>query len=133
MADTFFETYEQAASYAKQCAQKSGQPVKLERINEEWVVYAPQFSLHPVSNSKPLPNPPPWFKNSFGQESGVPGKVILAQERLEREQRQREYADQKSYDETIKKLPLVPRKNNARLAIDQFHSVSVVANKHLLA
>lgn len=102
MADTFFETYEQAASYAKQCAQKSGQPVKLERRNEEWVVYAPPFSQH--NDSKPLPNPPPWFHDSFGQEYGVPRRVMLAQEKLEREQRQREYADQKAYDETIKDI-----------------------------
>lgn len=104
MTDTFFETYEQAASYAKQCAQKSGQPVKLERRNEEWVVYAPPFSQQPVSDSKPLPNPPPWFNDSFGQEYGVPRRAILAQEKLEREQRQREYADQKTYDETIKSI-----------------------------
>jgi hypothetical protein len=71
MADTFFETYEQAASYAKQCAQKSGQPIKLERRNEEWVVYAPPFSQQPDSDSKPLPNPPPWFNDSFGQESST--------------------------------------------------------------
>lgn len=104
MADAFFETYEQAASYAKQCAQESGQPVKLERRNEEWVVYAPPFSQQPVNVSKPLPNPPPWFNDSFGQEYGVPRRVILAQEKLEREQRQREYADQKTYDETIKSI-----------------------------
>jgi len=29
---------------------------------------------------------------------------MLAQEKLEREQRQREYADQKAYDETIKEI-----------------------------
>lgn len=102
MADAFFETYEQAASYAKQCAQKSGQPVKLERRNEEWVVYAQPFSQH--NDSKPLPNPPPWFHDSFGQEYGVPRRLMLAQEKLEREQRQREYADQKAYDETIKEV-----------------------------
>ena len=100
MTDTFFETYEQAASYAKQCAQKSGQSVKLERRNEKWVVYAPSFSQQPVSDS----NPPPWFNDFFGQEYGVPRRAILAQEKLEREQRQREYADQKTYDETIKTI-----------------------------
>jgi len=44
MADMIFNTYAEAASYAKRRAQESGSSIKLERRNEEWVVCDPDFS-----------------------------------------------------------------------------------------
>lgn len=55
MTDMIFNTYAEAASYAKRRAQESGSSVKMERRNEEWVVYDPGSSQQPVYNHTPSP------------------------------------------------------------------------------
>ncbi len=102
MADTFFETYQEAASYAKLWAQKSGLPVKLERRNQEWVVYTPALPQQRVSPSDVLPTMPPTYDDCLGLSNGIRREEVMAQEALEREQRQQEYAAQKAYERTIR-------------------------------
>ena len=101
MADTLFKTYAEAASYAKRRAQELGSAVRMGRLNEEWVVYDPTSSPRSVSypDHRPTPQPytDPWRPDYWKRR-----EEEAAQEKLEREQRQREYEDQKAYEEAIR-------------------------------
>ena len=107
MAETTFKTYAEAASYAKRRAQELGSSVRMGRLNEEWVVYEPASPVQSVSYSDDPPSPPP-YADPLGPDYWKRREEELAQERLERELRQREYADQKAYEEVIRaNTPLV--------------------------
>lgn len=100
MAETIFKTYAEAASYAKRRAQQLGSSVRMGRFNEEWVVYDPESPLLSVRYPDYTPSPPP-YADPWGPDYWRRREEELAQEKLERELRQREYADQKAYEEAI--------------------------------
>lgn len=77
MADMIFISYAEAASYAKRRAQESDSSVKLERRNEEWVVFDPGSSQQPGYHSTPSL-----------QHSGVARHDYWERWRKEREQEQ---------------------------------------------
>ena len=57
MANVFFKTYTEAASYAKRRAQESGVSVKFGRSNEEWVVFLEsEHALADSDRNDPLPD-----------------------------------------------------------------------------
>ncbi len=103
MANMIFKTYAEAASYAKRCAQESGSSVTMGRVNEEWVVYDPTFPPQSIGRSD-YPSSRPLRIVRHGDPWGYSGptRPETAQESLDREQRQREYADQKAYEEAIR-------------------------------
>lgn len=99
MVNPTFKTYPEALSYAKQRAQELGSSVSLGRLNEEWVVYDPESPLQTVPYADQPPPPPitgPREPDDWKQR-----EEELAQEKLERELRQQEYADQAAYEEII--------------------------------
>lgn len=103
MVDTIFKTYEDAASYARRRAQELGSSVGMGRLNEHWVVYDPATT--PQRIEKPDGQSPPpvrVIRHGNPWEFWGSGRPETAQEKLEREQRQREYADQKAYEEAIR-------------------------------
>ncbi len=78
MADMTFNTYAEAASFAKRRAQESGSSVKFERRNEQWVVFDPGFPQQ--SDYHPIPSP---------QQSSVERHDYWEQWRKEKEQEQK--------------------------------------------
>ena len=101
LLDKTFQSFTEAAAYAKRRAQELGLSVRLERFNENWMVHEPavssQRSDYPNSNSAPLPD------RDLGESDYLKQKKEqLAQEDLHREFMQRQHEDQKAYEEAIK-------------------------------
>ena len=102
MADTFFKTYKEAAYYAKRRAQELGLSVCFGRHNEGWVVNDPvSSSKHIEKIDKRSPTQVRVVQHWEPWQSWGSTRPETSQEKLEREERQREYADQKAYEEAI--------------------------------
>lgn len=103
MADMTFNTYEEAASYARRRARESGSSVGMGWRNEQWVVHDPATTPQRIEKSDYQSSPPVRvILHGYPWESWGSGGPATAQEILEREQRQAEYADQKAYEEAIR-------------------------------